>query len=68
VQVRDDKLREVKAGHDGTWVAHPDLIPIAMEIFNEVRTPSCTDLQHDSSGVGWSAHHTRFDHMALCST
>lgn len=36
-KVRDDKLREVKAGHDGTWVAHPDLIPIAMEIFNEVR-------------------------------
>ena len=33
-KVRQDKLREVKAGHDGTWVAHPDLIPIAMEIFN----------------------------------
>lgn len=35
-KVRDDKLREVQAGHDGTWVAHPDLIPIAMEIFNKV--------------------------------
>lgn len=34
-KVRADKLREVKAGHDGTWVAHPDLIPIAMEIFNQ---------------------------------
>lgn len=33
-KVRQDKLREVKAGHDGTWVAHPDLIPVAMEIFN----------------------------------
>lgn len=33
--VRTDKLREVKAGHDGTWVAHPGLIPIAMEVFNE---------------------------------
>jgi len=34
-KVRNDKLREVKAGHDGTWVAHPGLIPIAMEVFNE---------------------------------
>ncbi|MBM3734523.1 MAG: malate synthase A [Acidobacteria bacterium] len=34
-KVRADKLREVKAGHDGTWVAHPGLVPVAMEIFNE---------------------------------
>ena len=33
-KVRADKLREVKAGHDGTWVAHPGLVPIAMEIFD----------------------------------
>ncbi len=33
-KVRDDKLREVKAGHDGTWVAHPGLVPIAKEIFD----------------------------------
>ncbi|KAK0368562.1 fungal specific transcription factor domain-containing protein [Colletotrichum limetticola] len=33
--VRADKLREVKAGHDGTWVAHPALASIASEIFNE---------------------------------
>lgn len=26
--VREDKLREVKAGHDGTWVAHPGLIKV----------------------------------------
>ena len=32
--VRADKLREVKMGHDGTWVAHPGLIPIAMEVFD----------------------------------
>ncbi|KAB1217315.1 Malate synthase, glyoxysomal [Morella rubra] len=31
--VRKDKLREVKAGHDGTWAAHPGLIPACMEIF-----------------------------------
>ena len=34
-KVRQDKLREVKAGHDGTWVAHPDLVPVAMEIFKQ---------------------------------
>lgn len=33
-KVRNDKLREAQNGHDGTWVAHPGLIPIAMEIFN----------------------------------
>ncbi|CAM0142406.1 hypothetical protein VKS41_002097 [Umbelopsis sp. WA50703] len=34
-KVRQDKLREVKAGLDGTWVAHPDLIPIARQVFDE---------------------------------
>lgn len=34
-RVRADKLREVSAGHDGTWVAHPALIPIARGIFDE---------------------------------
>ena len=33
-RVRADKLREVTAGHDGTWVAHPALIPIAREVFD----------------------------------
>ncbi len=33
-KVRADKLREVKAGHDGTWVAHPALVPVATEIFD----------------------------------
>src|SRR5712692_5018299 len=33
-KVRQDKLREVKAGHDGTWVAHPGLVPVAKEIFD----------------------------------
>jgi len=30
-----DKLREVRAGHDGTWVAHPALAKIASDVFNE---------------------------------
>jgi malate synthase len=34
-KVRRDKLREVKAGHDGTWVAHPGLVPIAKQIFDQ---------------------------------
>jgi malate synthase len=34
-KVRQDKLREVRAGHDGTWVAHPGLVPIAKEIFDQ---------------------------------
>ena len=33
--VRADKLREVRAGHDGTWVAHPALAVIASEVFNK---------------------------------
>ncbi|HET6430656.1 malate synthase A [Dyella sp.] len=34
-KVRADKLREVQAGHDGTWVAHPALVPVAQAIFDE---------------------------------
>lgn len=30
-----DKKQEVKNGHDGTWVAHPALVPVAMKVFNE---------------------------------
>lgn len=35
-KIRNDKLREAKIGHDGTWVAHPDLVPVAMEVFDDV--------------------------------
>jgi malate synthase len=34
-KVEADKWREVKAGHDGTWVAHPGLVPVAKKIFDE---------------------------------
>src|SRR5712671_4289532 len=34
-KVRQDKLREVRAGHDGTWVAHPALVAVAKEIFDQ---------------------------------
>ncbi|MDQ6841583.1 MAG: malate synthase A, partial [Actinomycetota bacterium] len=33
--VREDKQREVSQGYDGTWVAHPDLVPVAREVFEE---------------------------------
>jgi len=33
-KVRKDKLREVRAGHDGTWVAHPGLVLVAKEVFD----------------------------------
>jgi malate synthase len=46
-RVREDKLREVRAGHDGTWVAHPGLVPVARGVFdqympekNQIRQPA----------------------------
>ncbi len=33
-RVREDKEREAGAGFDGTWVAHPDLVPVATEVFD----------------------------------
>jgi malate synthase len=35
-QVRADKEREAGDGHDGTWVAHPGLVPVAREVFDRV--------------------------------
>jgi malate synthase len=35
-KVRDDKERESRDGFDGTWVAHPDLVPLATEVFEAV--------------------------------
>jgi malate synthase len=45
-KVRKDKLREVKAGHDGTWVAHPGLVAIAKDVFDEfMKTPNQIDVK-----------------------
>ncbi len=35
-QVKADKTREATDGHDGTWVAHPGLVSVAMEVFNQI--------------------------------
>jgi malate synthase len=49
---RQDKLREVKAGHDGTWVAHPGLVPIAKGIFDEyMKTPNQIHVKRDEVNV-----------------
>ncbi|MGH7529591.1 MAG: malate synthase A [Gemmatimonadales bacterium] len=45
--VREDKLREVRAGHDGTWVAHPGLVPVAREAFASLATPHQLDVRRD---------------------
>jgi malate synthase len=47
-KVRLDKLREVKAGHDGTWVAHPGLVPIAKKVFDEgMPTPNQISIKRE---------------------
>jgi malate synthase len=47
--VRDDKQREAEAGFDGTWVAHPDSVPVATEAFDDVlgSKPNQVDKQRD---------------------
>ena len=50
-KVREDKEREAGQGFDGTWVAHPDLVPVAMEIFDRVlgERPNQVDRQRRTS-------------------
>lgn len=51
-KVRADKEREVKNGHDGTWVAHPGLVSVAKEIFNEfMPTPNQIDKKFEDYHV-----------------
>ena len=47
-KVRDDKRREATQGFDGSWVAHPDLVPLCAEVFDELMpTPNQVALQRD---------------------
>ncbi len=51
-KVRADKLREVKDGHDGTWVAHPGLVPVAKAVFDEwMKTPNQIQLKREEVRV-----------------
>ena len=62
-RVRKDKLREVKAGHDGTWVAHPGLVPVAMEVFNEyMPRPNQVALKPDHDTVVTAAELVEIPH------
>ena len=49
--VRDDKRREAGAGFDGTWVAHPDLVPIATEVFDGVLNGQANQLSRSREDV-----------------
>ncbi|MDQ0886888.1 malate synthase [Paenibacillus sp. V4I9] len=49
-KVRADKLREVRNGHDGTWVAHPGLVPVAKAIFDEYM-PAANQIDKQLSGT-----------------
>ena len=51
-KVRADKEREAGDGHDGTWVAHPGLVPIAKEVFDRVMPgPNQIELSRDDVNV-----------------
>mgnify|MGYP001203228844 CR=1 FL=1 len=51
-KVKIDKTREVTDGHDGTWVAHPGLVPIAKEIFdNHMKTLNQIDKKRDDVNI-----------------
>ncbi|MGH7720142.1 MAG: malate synthase A [Gemmatimonadaceae bacterium] len=53
-KVREDKVRESTDGFDGTWVAHPDLVPVAQEVFDKVLgdRPHQKDRTRDEVTVG----------------
>ncbi len=51
-KVAEDKRREVTDGHDGTWVAHPGMVGVAMEQFDEhMPTPNQIDRQREDVNV-----------------
>ncbi|WP_211356822.1 malate synthase A [Phaeodactylibacter luteus] len=54
-KVRKDKLREAQDGHDGTWVAHPGLVPIAMAVFDEYM-PQKNQISNKREDVAVSAN------------
>ena len=51
-KVRNDKEREANNGHDGTWVAHPGLVPIALEVFdNKIPGNNQLDMSLDNISI-----------------
>ena len=52
-KVRADKEREARDGHDGTWVAHPGMVQLAMEAFDAVmKTPNQIERKREDVKVG----------------
>jgi malate synthase len=62
--VRADKEREVGQGYDGTWVAHPDLVPVAREVFERGLDGRANQLERQRDDVDVGAE----DLLALAST
>ena len=63
-KVREDKQREASQGFDGTWVAHPDLVPVAQEAFDHVlgQRPNQIERQRDD------VHATAADLLNIAAT
>lgn len=59
-KVKADKEREAREGHDGTWVAHPDLVPVAKAVFDELM-PGANQLDN----AGSSAEITQSDLLEI---
>jgi malate synthase len=62
--VRKDKEREVGQGYDGTWVAHPDLVPVAREVFERGLQGKPNQLERQRDDV----HVTAKELLDLAST
>ena len=60
-KVRLDKEREVTDGHDGTWVAHPGLVPVALQVF-DTKMPKANQVNDDLP-----SHHMQFTAADLLS-
>ncbi|HWI65623.1 MAG TPA: malate synthase A, partial [Symbiobacteriaceae bacterium] len=54
-KVREDKVREANDGFDGTWVAHPDLVPVARAVFDEVLGGKLNQLDRQRPDVAGAA-------------
>ena len=55
-KVSADKSREAKAGHDGTWIAHPGLAQFAMDAFGKVMGSSANQISNKRNDVNIFAH------------
>jgi malate synthase len=69
-KVRDDKEREARDGFDGTWVAHPDLVPVATEVFDRILGDRANQIDHRRDEVEVTASDllaTRIDGATVTS-